>query len=289
MMTGFIRRSEWRARSLAATLTSGMVLGAFSMPALPHGPLFSPAPETLWKGGTEITLGGHFQRASGAGETEEERQAVVEIEYGLTADWQIGAEFLYAYREQNGLEADGLGDLTLGTKYQFYRRDLRGAQYKAAAFVNLKLPTGDEDATPRLGSGSTDAVGGLAWGYEGRRWYAFASGIYRLNTEGSGKLEKGDRQSLNLVGGVRPRLSGYYDPDTVLMLELNWERTDRDELNGVKLDDTGGWELFASPVLWWTHRQFAFRGGLQIPIAEDLNGRQPSSDYRVTMEFVYHY
>lgn len=289
MVTGFIRRSEGRARSLAAALTSGMVLGAFSMPALPHGPLFSPAPETLWKGGTEITLGGHFERASGAGETEKEREAFAEIEYGLTADWQIGAEIPYAYREQNGLAADGPGDLTLGTKYQFYRRDLPGAQYKGAAFLNLKLPTGDDEVTPRLGSGSTDATSGLAWGYEGRRWYAFASGLYRLNTEGAGGLEKGDRQSLNLVGGIRPWLTGYYEPDTVFMLELNWERSERDALNGVELTDTGGWELFASPVLWWTYRQFAFRGGVQIPVTDGLNGSQPASDYRAKVEFVYHF
>ena len=283
------QRADGRARSVAAALTAGAVLWGASGPAFPHGPLFSPAPETLWKGGTEITLGGHFERASASGDTEKEREAFIELEYGLTADWQIGAELPYVRKDLNGLDSDGPGDLTLGSKYQFFRRDLPGAQYKAAAFVNLKLPSGDDDATPRLGSGSIDAAGGLAWGYEGRRWYAFASGVYRLNTESSGNLEKGDRQFLNLVGGVRPRLSGYYEPDTVLMLELNWERGDRDQLNGATLDDTGGWELFVSPVLWWTYRQFAFRGGLQIPIDEDLNGRQLSSDYRATMEFVYHF
>ncbi len=268
---------------------AGMFLSAFSDPAFTHGPLFSPAPETIFKGGTEITLGGHFERASGAGETEKEREGFIALEYGLTADWQIGVELPYAGKEISGLEADGLGDLNFGTRYQFWSRDLPGAQYKAAAFVNLKLPTGDDDATPRLGSGSTDATGGLAWGYEGRRWYAFASGAYRLNTQGTGGLEKGDRQFFNLVGGIRPWLTGYYEPDAVLMLELNWERGERDELNGVELADTGGWELFASPVLWWTYRQFAFRGGVQIPVAEGLNGSQPTSDYRAKVEFVYHF
>ncbi|NIR46241.1 MAG: hypothetical protein GWN51_16710, partial [Gemmatimonadetes bacterium] len=83
---------------------------------------------------------------------------------------------------------------------------------------------------------------------------------------------------LNVIGGVRPVLTGYLEPDTVLMLELNWERAGRDERNGVEVRNSGGWELFLSPVLWWTYRQVAVRAGIQIPVADDLNGPQPDSD-----------
>ncbi len=288
-MIAIYRRNLRCWRPIVATWGLCLALALLMAPAHAHGPLFSPAPETIFKGGTEITLGGQLERASGAGEADKVREGFVEFEYGLTGDWQIGGEVPYLRKEAAGLEADGLGDLTLGTKYQFWKQDLPGAQNKAAAIFNLKLPTGDDDATPRIGSGSTDAIGALAWGYEGRRWYAFASALYRFNTEGAGGLEKGDRQSLNLVGGIRPWLTSYYEPDTVFMLELNWERGERDERNGVESADSGGWELFASPVVWWTYRQFAFRGGVQIPIAERLNGTQPNSDYRAKVEFVYHF
>ena len=73
------------------------------------------------------------------------------------------------------------------------------------------------------------------------------------------------------------------------MVELNWERAGRDDLNGADLANTGGWELFLSPVLWWTYRQLAIRGGVQFPIAEGLNGSQATSDYRARLEFVYHF
>ena len=73
------------------------------------------------------------------------------------------------------------------------------------------------------------------------------------------------------------------------MLELNWERAGRDDLSGTELADTGGWELFLSPVFWWTYGQIAIRGGVQIPIAEALNGDQATSDYRARIEFVYHF
>jgi len=263
---------------------------AFGAPAEAHGPLFSPAPETIFKGGTELRLGLHTEEATGAGERETAYEVSAEAEYGLTADWEVGIEIPYAKRDfDNSGDANGIGDITLDTKYQFWKRDIPGAQYKAAALFKIKLPTGDDDRSPRLGTGSTDLIGGIATGYESRRWYWFASAVYRANTEGGGGLEKGDKQFLNLVGGVRPALSAYDEPDTVLMLELNWERSARDDLNGAALADTGGWELFVSPVVWWTYRQLAIRGGVQIPIAHNLNGNQPSSDYRARIEFVYHF
>ena len=271
---------------LATGLLASLVAAA---PVQAHGPLFSPAPETIFKGGTEITLGFHAEEATGAGEEEKEYEGFLEAEYGLTADWEVGIEIPYTWKEENRLDAAGLGDISIDTKYQVWNRDLPGAQYKAAVFLELELPTGDDDSTPRLGSGSTDVSGGLATGYESRRWYWFASAAYRLNTEGAGGLEKGDRQFLNLVGGVRPILSEYDEPDTVLMLELNWERAGRDELDGSGVADTGGWELFISPVVWWTYQQVAVRGGVQIPIAEGLNGDQATSDYRARIELVYHF
>ena len=190
---------------------------------------------------------------------------------------------------KGGGDARGVGDIILRTRYQLWRWDLPGAQYKITALLKVKLPTGDDDSRPRLGSGSTDITTGLVSGYESRRWYWFASAVYRANTRGSGGLEKGDRQELNLVGGIRPFLTAYSKPDTVLMLELNRERTGRDRLAGAILPDTGGRELFLSPVVWWTCRQLAVRGGVQIRVAKSLKGTQPASGTRGRLEVVYHF
>ena len=73
------------------------------------------------------------------------------------------------------------------------------------------------------------------------------------------------------------------------MLELNWEHSERDKLSGVKVSDSGGWELFVSPVVWWTYRQYAVRAGVQVPVARSLNGSQATSDYRARLEFIYHF
>ena len=272
---------------IGVPLTLGLLLATW--PAAAHGPLFSAGPETPWKGAVEITAGYHLERASGAGETEREREAFLELEYGITPTWQINAEIPYTWKEEDGLDSDNVGDITLGTKYNFWRVDLPGAQWKASALFKTKLPTGNDESEPRSGTGSTDFIGGLAAGYEGRRWYGFVDARYRLNTEGAGGRKQGDKLFLDLVGGVRPVLTGYLEPDTVFFLELNWEYADRDELSGVALADTRGWELFISPAIWWTYRQVAIKGGVQIPIAGNLNGNQPSSDYRALIELVYHF
>ncbi len=60
-------------------------------------------------------------------------------------------------------------------------------------------------------------------------------------------------------------------------------------LFGAELADSGGWELFLSPVFWVTYRQSAFRGGVPVPIADGLKGRQATSDYRARADLVYHF
>jgi len=273
---------------LSAVLSLVLVLAANTQ-LRAHGPLFSPAPETIFKDGAQLTLGLDTRKAKGAGINNKKYEASLEATYGLTADWEIEVEAPYSRKELNGADALGFGDITLGTKYQFWGRNLPSAQYKAAAFLKVKLPTGKDSSTPKLGSGSTDVIAGLVTGYESRRWYWFASGVYRANTQGAGNFEKGDQQFLNLVGGIRPVLSNYKEPDTVLMLELNWKNSGRDTLAGVAQPNSGGWELFVSPVIWWTYRQVAVRGGIQVSIANDLNDSQPATDYRGRVEFVYHF
>jgi hypothetical protein len=276
-------RFAWRC---AGALLAIGVIGA-AKPAAAHNPIFTPGPHVVYQGGLEVTIGYVRDRASGAGETETEQEIELELEYGLTADWTAEIELPYLDKDVNDDGSSGLGDIVLRSRYRFLRLDTPGVQRSAAVLAQVKLPTGDDDGSPRLGSGSTDFVGGLLYGHESRRWYYNLAARYRLNTEGGDGLEKGDRQFLDLVGGVRPVLTGYLEPDAVVFLELNWENAGRDERNGVTLGDTGGWELFLSPGLFATYRNVALRTGVQIPIAENLDGNQPTSDYRFKFELKY--
>jgi len=262
-------------------------------PAAAHNPIFAPGAHVHAKGGHEVSLAYHRERNSGAGgnetENETENELSLEYEYGVTADWTVAIEFPFEDKTVNGTGSTGLGDIQLATKYRFLRFDSPGRQYSTALLFKAKLPTGDDDKSPRLGSGSTDFVGGLLHGLESRRWYYNLAARYRLNTEGGGTLEKGDKIFLDLVSGVRPALTEYREADTVVFMELNWENAGRDSLGGVDVTDSGGWKLFLSPGIFWTYRVYALTAGVQIPVADNLNGRQPSSDYRFKLTAKYEF
>ncbi|HED13055.1 MAG TPA: hypothetical protein ENI62_05265 [Gammaproteobacteria bacterium] len=266
----------------------GLMLGLTQI-AQAHEPIFTPGAHVHSKGGHELTLQYGRDRSSGAGEAETKQEFSLEYEYGITANWTIKAEAPLVDRKVNGNQSSGLGDLTLGTKYRFIRKDLPGQQFSTALLLQAKLPAGGDSKNPRLGSGSTDIVVGLFHGLESRRWYYNVAARYRRNAQGSGGLRKGDKVLLDLVGGVRPVLTKYKEPDTVLFLELNWEDAQHDSLNGVNLANTGGSELFISPGVFWTVGVYAITAGVQIPLAERLNGSQPSSDYRFKLTAKYEF
>ncbi len=274
-----------QATWIGALVAVGVV--AATKPGAAHNPIFTPGPHVVYGGGLEVTVGYSRNRASGAGERETEQEGELELEYGLTADWTAEMELPFVDKDLNDSGSSGLGDIVLRSRYRFLRLDTPGVQRSAAILGQVKLPTGDDNSTPRLGSGSTDFVGGLLYGHESRRWYYNLAARVRLNTEGGGGLEKGDKQFLDIVGGVRPFLTGYLEPDAVVFLELNWENAGRDELNGADVADTGGWELFLSPGIFATYRNVALRTGVQIPIAHGLTGTQSESDYRFKFEIKY--
>lgn len=261
-----------------------VVLVIVPMPARAHDPIFGLGPHVLYKGGIEVAPAFHFDKRGDERETE----AALELTYGITGDWAAGLALPYKWAVDGTREARGFADAGLFTKYRFWRHDTLGAQESAAILLKVEFDSADENKAPALGTGSTDMITGLTYGYEGRKWYRWASIRYRRNGENDAGLRRGDKILLDLVGGVRPRLSGYLEADTVWLLELNAEFGDRAEHHGLELPNTGGRELFLSPGIFWTKRNFAIKAGIQLPLASDLNGNQDASDYRARLVFEWH-
>lgn len=261
---------------LAAWLTVGT--------ALAHDPIFGIGPHVLYKGGVEVHTGADAEEAG----DDRENEVAVEVTYGLTGDWAAGIALPRVDKDEAGTSSTGAGDVELFTKWRFWRHDTLGLQESAAVLVNVKLDTADDDTTPALGTGTTDTIVGLTYGYEGRKWYRWAAVRYRRNGKNDAGLRRGDKVLLDLVGGIRPRPTGYLEPDTVWLLELNGEHGRRAELNGAELANTGGTEWFLSPGIFWTRRNFALKAGVQIPLASDLNGEQEESDFRARLVLEWH-
>ncbi len=271
-----MKRRIYLVLGLGAWLATGV--------ASAHDPIFGIGPHVLYKDGIELALEVH--RAKAGEETESELG--LELVYGITGDWAAGIEIPYVVKDDGTDSSRGLADLQAFTKYRFWREDSLGLQRSAAVLLVINDENGDEKATPALGNGATDVITGITYGYESLIWYHWASARYVLPGKNANDFQLGNKWLVDFVGGWRPTPPEYTRPDTVWLLELNGEISDKAELNGNSLANSGGMEWFISPGIFWTTRNFAIKSGIQIPIASDLNGTQDKSDYRFKTTFEWH-
>lgn len=255
-----------------------------SQSAIAHDPIFSIGPHVLYKGGIETAL---EIQADKRGD-DKDHELGLELVYGLTGELAVGVELPYTTTKDNAGSSSGFSDITIFSKYRFWREDSLGLQRSASIIVNLNLDNGDENKSPPLGNGANDIITGVTYGYEGLVWYHWLSLRYRHNGKNNAGLRVGNKTLIDLIGGWRPAPPVYKEPDAVWLLELNAEFADKAQLNSTSLNDSGGNELFLSPGLFWTYRNYAIKAGIQIPIASNLNGSQDETDYRFKSTFEIH-
>ena len=256
----------------------------FTGTAFAHDPVFSPGPHVLFKDGFEV----HTEYTQSKQGSNTESEPAVAVKYGLSGDWVAGIEMPYQTNTDASGRQSGIGDMTLSTKFRFWRDDTLGLQKTAAILAKVKLNTGNS----AVSTGTTDSLLGLTYGYESLKWYRWASVRYRFNQtrqlNNQTNLQRGNRFFVDFVGGYRTQVNDYREPDMVWLLELNGEYGQRNAINGVDISNSGGREWFVSPGLMWTLRNFAVKTGVQVPIYSNLNGSQANSDYRARVELEWH-
>lgn len=212
-------------------------------------------------------------------------------------------------------DAEGIGDLIIFGQYRFWHRPEQDLEL--AVIGGLKIPTGNANDRTREdgrfevehqpGSGSWDPLAGLA---ATKRWGRFSlhgSVLYTFTTEGAQDTELGDLFNFNLaavyrLGGARatePDLPDDHGPDETadhthapgpehrasldVMLELNGEWQEKIEIDGARDSNSGGTLLYLSPGarLNLSPRWSVF-GSVGIPVAQDVNGKNHETDYRIT-------
>ena len=269
-----------KTKVILALLSSISMNNAFA-----HDPIFGQGPHTLFEGGYQISTELYSARKG----DKLVNEFGIEAKYGITGDWVAGFQLPYDIIANNGQSSSGLGDTSIFTKYRFWRQDSLGLQQSAAISFKIISDTGNESALPALGTGTTDGVLGLSYGYESRSWYRWASVRHRQNGTTVNGLKRGNKTLVDFVVGIRPTLTKYTEPDMVYLLELNGELGDKATLNNNTVLNTGGDEWFISPGFMWTVHNFAVRGGVQFPISSSLNGTQAKSDYRAKLSFEWHF
>ncbi|AZT82224.1 hypothetical protein EHN06_00935 [Marinobacter sp. NP-4(2019)] len=251
--------------------------------AYAHDPVFGVGPHVLFKDGFEMHLGAHREKSD-----ERETEAELELKYGITGDWVAGIGTGYARSEGHGDTDSGRSPSTLSSKYRFWREDTFGTQESAAMFGKVILDDGDTGHDGAAERDGNDYLLGLTYGYEGRKWYRWASVRRRFNADTAHGAERPDVWRVDLAGGIRPTPTEYHEPDWVWILELNYEHTEHLPGPGDDSRRIGGDQWFLSPGLMWTLRNFAVKTGVQLPVHDDLAGNQDADDYRALVELEWH-
>ncbi len=215
----------------------------------------------------------------------------VVIPYNLFSDkWQIGiiAPFVNIdlNRNSGSITNSGLGDIKLFVKRLLYQYDRRNETFRIASKVGIKLPTGDENSSLALGTGSTDIFLSTVFGWVKNRMGLFAEGIYNLNTTHD-SLDFGDAFNFNLAFGYRVfpgRYETYPSPQLNAYLEINGSTTNRNQLNSVAVNNSGGTVVFLSPGIQFIGgRRWLLETSLQYPIVNEQHGVQLAKDWTVSL------
>jgi len=229
--------------------------------------------------------------------------STLSLSYGVVENFQVGLALGY-YNAVNARSAefdpdandteihtfdpDGLTDLWLTGKYRFYR----GPLGNLALFGGVKFPTGDDDvrnsAGERLepsataGSGSYDGMLGMAYSrFLTSQLTLDASAQYTFRTEAN-HFKLGDRLDAGVASAYRFTKDIQTFPQVSAFAEANIRHLLRSEEEGESDPDTGGTVLFLTPGFRVSiTRDLSFTVSSPLPVAQDLNGTQLKTDYKI--------
>lgn len=215
----------------------------------------------------------------------------VAIPYNVFSDkFQIGAVVPFmtidADSRQSDAASSGIGDVRLFAKYLVYQFDRKGKTIRLAAKAGVKLPTGDDEKQPALGTGSTDYFFSAVAGWIESRVGVYVEGIYHLNTS-RGAIDFGNSVFYNLALSYRllpvvyetypsPQLNGY--------LEINGSTRNHNSINRQQDDNSGGSMVFLSPGIQYVGgRRWLVEASVQIPLIDEPNGTQLGTEWTLSL------
>ncbi len=218
-------------------------------------PINSDVALTPFKGQTIIRSQAKYAR-KGDDPTDKDRKMQVwmfpnTFVYGLTEKLAVSLSVPYIDKGQKSTDSgirsktsdSGIGDINLMSKYRIWSKDLPGEAIRFSLITGLELPTGDEKAQLKLGSGSFDPIAGILFTMQSLNQEFDIDLAYQFNTE-AGNYEFGDIFKYNLAyqrriwPWVLPEKGIYSQLN--LVLEFNGEYEQKDKSNGSIVKDSGG-------------------------------------------------
>ncbi|MBI5665504.1 MAG: transporter [Nitrospirae bacterium] len=228
--------------------------------------------------------------------------SIFSMGHGLTDDLSVSLKIPYDVlsniREAHSDEPDevhdhgdskGIGDLTVFGQYRFVK--LIDLDIESSLVLGLRMPTGRTNAKDKdgerfeaefqPGSGAWGPIAGIAATKRFKALSLDADLLYTFATEGTQETDLGDLFNYDLAVSY----TALYKPVVLdLIVEANGEWKQKQEIDGVRDDNSGGTVIFISPGMrlsffnnWTAYVSAGF------PVAQDLNGEQNETDLRVLL------
>lgn len=194
-------------------------------------------------------------------------------------------------------QSSGFGDVTTIARSEIFERSRRGQTTRGALFAGLEWPTGEDDESDvfgrlppgvQLGSGSYDPIVGTVWTGQWLSLQLDGDLAYQRNTE-ENDFKFGDvlQQNLSVQYRLWPRALASAGVPAYLygVLEANNIYRAKDEMDGVKDDDSGGYQLFLTPGLQWVTKRLVLEVAAQLPAIRQLHGDALETNFQLTGGF----
>ncbi len=299
------------SRSFATLL----VLAAGADPAAGQGVLDVLDGETLYDGGSLVSLGFELDRGEvlrrgtrrapdPLARQQTAMRTTLAYQYGARHDLQLGVALSVVDLERRGAglrqSADGLGDVELLTKWRFYRWDAHAVALNVALVAQVSVPTGKDDVRdstgtrlePELqpGSGGIDPALGIAATHEPGRWRFNLATWYRVHTDSDDDgFRRGDRWIVEAAAGNRFWLEPYPGPFMRLDVALRYYHEDHDRFRGA-LPNTGGERATTTVNLAFRPQPaLDFQVAVEVPLWQRLAGTQLGEDWALDLTFGYRF
>ena len=227
--------------------------------------------------------------ANDSAESERENRLLFRAQYSpvtpLTLQFELPVYLWKNHLGNTGAQDDsghGLGDLTLGARYEVVRAGGMTPRHVLAVTGLLKLPTGPNDRHLsgrgpdehlQLGTSTFDEIAGLSYVYGNNPWALFANLSARVNGANSRSFQYGNA----LFGSLGARRNFLDGQQLLLSLEAQARAAGKDRLGSDQGydQDSGGAVYYATgSAAYALTEDLLVRGLLQVPVATALHGVQ---------------
>lgn len=111
---------------------------------------------------------------------------VTAFPYNLSPTFQVGGVLPFVFKNPAGAgKASGLGDLTVFTKYQLYKKDGKARTFRVLGRLAHTFPTGRTSGEPPLGAGLQQTNFGLIGGHISPKIGIYGDVGYNLTDKGA--------------------------------------------------------------------------------------------------------